>query len=771
MQEKKLMTLLGVWIIIVALAGGISVFLSFDKEEIATDPDPQKDEGIEGEIAKQGTVKKFQNTEEVREFLQTDPASASHRHGDFGLAAPDMMRDVTLEATGEAPLSADLDAPGEVGVEDRDYSDTNIQVEGVDEADIIKTDGEHIYALSEESIFIIKAYPGEESEILSQIKFDSRPQDMYLSQNRLAVFGRDSQIYEREEFSHLPRRQNFSYFKIFDISDKQNPEEVKDLRVEGNYFDSRMIGDYVYFVTSNPRYRYLENVPVLPRIIENGEQLVNDCRGNRCLDPAVYYFDSPYDSYNFTNITAINIQDEEEKINSEMYLFSGNQDMYVSLNNIYISYTKRINVDQVIMELTLEMLLPELPREEQEKIREIQGVEEYILTEEEKWRKIGNIIEFNIYAMPQEEQDRLEEKTMEYIAKKWQEIRSQVERTVIHKIAIDEGELEYENQGEVSGYVLNQFSMSEEDGYFRIATTRGRDWGMPSDIGDTESYSNLYVLDENMEKVGGVENIAPGERIFSARFMQNRAYLVTFEEIDPFFVIDLKDPRNPEILGELKIPGFSDYLHPYDENTVIGIGKETEFDRWVTEVGVKLSLFDVSDVNNPVKTDYHVLGDRFSDTLVSRDHKAFLFSKDRNLLVLPVSLRNEVEDEDGEEISEEVESPEREVEASPAEMREDAPPEISISRPMPVTPPRYNYFRGAAVFHVDRDGFELRGMIEHGEDESQNYSNQVRRSLYIEDSLYTLSNNYLKINNLDDLEIVNNLRLEMDDDKDHRIIN
>ena len=247
-----------------------------------------------------------------------------------------------------------------------------------------------------------------------------------------------------------------------------------------------------------------------------------------------------------------------------------------------------------------------------------------------------------------------------------------------------------------------------------------------------ESYNNLYVLDDNLKVIGALENLAEGEKIYSVRFMQNRAYMVTFKQIDPLFVIDLSNPKNPKVLGKLKIPGYSDYLHPYDDTTLIGLGKDTGESEWggVRVKGLKLSLFDVSDVNDPKEIDVYIMGDSGSDSIALHDHKAFLFSLDKNLLSIPVSIRESAGSRGYGKLT----------------------------------------FSGAAVFNVDKTGFELKGKIDHsdgGRISNQDYwrgynyyDNTVKRSLYIDDVLYTFSNKYLKMNELDDLNLVKKLELK-----------
>lgn len=190
--------------------------------------------------------------------------------------------------------------------------------------------------------------------------------------------------------------------------------------------------------------------------------------------------------------------------------------------------------------------------------------------------------------------------------------------------------------------------MDENNGYFRIATTVGSVTG----TGDNKSRNNMYVLDMELKQVGEIEDIAPGEKIYSVRYMGNRAYMVTFRKVDPLFVIDLSKPEEPTILGKLKIPGYSDYLHPYDENHIIGFGKDAVVVAnedgswgWADEdntaayyQGMKIAMFDVTDPTNPIEMWKEEIGDRGTESELLNNHKALLFSKEKNLLAFPIMV-------------------------------------------------------------------------------------------------------------------------------------
>jgi inhibitor of cysteine peptidase len=567
------------------------------------------------------------------------------------------------------------------GGESLDFSKTNIQVEGVDEPDIVKTDGTYLYIVVDQTVFIVLAYPAEDARILSKITLDNNtyPSNIFINDDRLVIFASSSREIEPTENNEIYKNYYWNtisttVIKIYDVSDRSNPEVARDVEIDGWYVDSRMIGDYIYVVASEDTYT------IYP-LLEDGNYTINipeikiDGDVQEIPPSSIHYVDIPDPPESMTHVISIDVKDDSEDVMQKSFMLGGTQTMYVSENNIYLVYTRYQYIPLLLTG----------------------GVGSY----------------------------------------------SDQEKTLIHRVSIDAGEVSYDAQGEIQGHVLNQFSMDEHDGYFRIATTTGNVW-------DGTAKNNLYVLDMDLKEVGKIENIAPGETIYSARFMGDRAYMVTFVKVDPFFTIDLSDPYNPTIMGELKIPGFSDYLHPYDVDHIIGVGKnavaaseeETE-QRDLTFAwyqGLKISLFNVSDFENPTEVYSIGIGDRGTDSPALYDHKAFLFDKQKELLVIPVSLY---------EISEETK-----------ELYEQDPGSV------------YGEFKfqGAYVYKFNLDGYELKGRITHRADSINDteewlwrgyYSSaDISRSLYIGNVLYTISNSMVKMNGLDDLGEINSVNLE-----------
>lgn len=523
------------------------------------------------------------------------------------------------------------------------YSTTNIQVAGVDEADVVKTDGEYLYVVSGANIYILRAYPPEQARVLSKLTLnETYGLEIYVDGDKLAVLGkhygyalvRTPYAYPEEAVSTIVRApyvySEEAFIKVYDISDRAAPVLTRAVSLNGTLSGSRMIDNYVYVVVNQPAVspsRDESDLKVaLPKVfMEDGVEEIQPTEIHYVNVPDVFYY--------FTTVVAVDIVEDVQKPTYESFLTGATANMYVSQGSMYLA---------------------------------VPNMDVWMLS--------------------------------------WEAVKPR-EETLIYRVKLAGEKIVSEAQGSVSGRVLNQFSMDEYGSFFRIATTEG--WG-------EGSVNNLFVLDMSLNIVGRLEGLAPTERIYSARFMGDRCYLVTFRQVDPFFVIDLSNPVEPGVLGYLKIPGFSGYLHPYDENYVIGIGREGS--------NVKLSLFDVTDVTSPVETAKFVVQGGWSDTPVLADHKAFLFDKSKQLLALPVliswiAVRGEY---------------------------------------------YKGFWQGEYVFNISAgDGFVLKGEVTHQENDMQssdsNYS--VRRALYIDNGLYTVSNKKVKVNSLEDLGLLKEIKL------------
>ncbi len=595
-------------------------------------------------------------------------------------------------AAPEAALASDSDS----GSNAVDYSQTNVQVQGVDEADTVKTDGEYIY---NNKVIVAKAYPAEEMQVVATLSYDQEmyPVEMYVDTKHLTVilnkgYSHWREVYPTDSDTGVPDQKDrlpvppFEYsvkVLVYDLSDRTNLEQIREIEIDGAYISSRKIDNNLYLVNN----KYIQ----IHLLRDHPEELLTPAYRDstdggeikRIGYKEICYFPGSPEA-NYLIVAGINLDNPaDQKTEVKTYLGSG-QSIYSSLENLFVA-------------------VPEY------KYEQVQPLPEPVVNTPE-----GNLSRPAILPIPVEE------------------------KTSIYKFSLQDGDTQYLGKGSVPGRILNQFSMDEHKGYFRIATTE-----QEYTASEVQMTNNLFILDQGMNVTGKIENIAPGERIYAARFLGDRGYMVTFKTVDPLFVLDLKEPQNPRVLGELKIPGYSNYLHPYDENHIIGFGKEAlevEEPHWSGQgttknayyLGMKIALFDVSDVNNPQEKFKIEIGDRGTDSELFGNHKALLFNKEKGLMAFPVTV----------------------CERDPATTDKNdylvkKDPRLAYGLPV---------FQGALVYSLSTNkGFEFKGMITHHpsgkiadlQRKSQyNYNREVSRILYIGDILYTISNGYLKANDL-----------------------
>ncbi len=637
-------------------------------------------------------MKNFESYAELREFLKENSADNDMYYRSFGVAEAAVASDAPMPSSGADKIESASD-----------FSTTNVVVEGVDELDIVKNDGSYIYTVVDNKVVIAKAFPAEDLEIMAELEFNKTVTGIFVNGDKLIVvesfYGYGGIYYGVASILPTPERSEpVTLIHVYDITDRENPEPEETFTLSGSYNDARMIDDKVYILSTT----YIDaNAPVMPFFAAGDVE--SEVKASDISYPN--FIDS---SFVFTSIMAIDIDSLEYK--GDVYLTGGSSTIHVSKDNIYLTNFKNYNWQDYQEGYYEEVVLDFLPGDVKNEIKDVlsSDIESY-----EKSQEIEGLMAEYFNSLPRNErQERLEdmqEAAIEY-STQWSKDN---EKTVIHKISVDGLEIEYEGSGEVPGSLLNEFSISEYGGNLRIATTTGNLFG------SGETLNHLYVLDEDLEIIGSVEDLAEGERIYSARFMGDKAYMVTYRQVDPLYAIDLSDPSDPQVLGYLKIPGFSNYLHPYDENHLIGIGRDADENGRTR--GVKVSLFDVSDSDNIAEVDSYVIESEWSYSTAEYEHKAVLFDKEKGILVIPVS-RNELVDEKRYE---------------------------------------YSYWSGAYVFDITSDNIDLKGTIEHQEESEQdyNYYTQIHRSLFMDDALYTVSYVKIKANEIDDLDEISEVEL------------
>ncbi|MDR3073016.1 MAG: beta-propeller domain-containing protein [Clostridiales Family XIII bacterium] len=495
-----------------------------------------------------------------------------------------------------------------------DSSKTNNQTEGVEEADIIKTDGTYIYTLNSEALHIVKANEGNPEKIASIPQIATTNEEgeltlnqekyfeMFITQDRLILIseGMREPIVEDTVGDLIidpvmsSGRQDQTRVDIYDISDRANPKYLNRLAQDGTYVSSRMIGDDLYLISNTRYYGYAHSAEdfggFVPVYEEDGKYSFADSRdilmisGKDKAESSSSYYSYYYSG--FTMISGINVRNQGSFVSKKaIYGLSGT--VYSSLDHIYLAsdpiYSSNYDYNTSVADT----------------------------------------------ARPPGSGRRISNVSTSY--------------TTLLKMSASKGKVDFVGAVQLEGYINNQFSMDEYKGVFRIVMTSDRyiyrnrsgilRWFGSGSSSRHEQSSALYTFDKKLKKLGVIENIAPDEEVYSARFMGDVAYVVTFRRTDPLFSIDLSNPKAPKILGQLKIPGFSDYLHPYGTDLLFGIGRDADEKTGIAG-NVKLSMFDISDKSNVTEEDVSILNN-ISYTQVSDNHKAILIDSERDLIAFP----------------------------------------------------------------------------------------------------------------------------------------
>jgi inhibitor of cysteine peptidase len=536
------------------------------------------------------------------------------------------------------------------------HSETNQQVLGVDELDTVKNDGQYIYTITNNTVAIVKGYPTADAVLLAKVSVDGTLQGIFVVGNRLVIV------------SEIPGY-SYPYYgggaKLPSVSTGvAQPGSIATFYPIRSFSGTTAL--FVFDISNHASPVIMTRVEVNgtlagARLIGNDVYLV-------ATQPVFCYPEVllPEQIVNGQVVKATPVQVYHSDIADQGYSFTTIVGFDTTQNNpgpvakIYlIGSTSTIYVSLHDIYLT-------------------------------------------------------------------QPVWTQSQQTIVHRISIEGLAITYQATGAVPGHVLNQFSMDEYNTYLRIATTNccGQSSGpLPLAFASAgQQETNVYVLDKSLHVTGKLEGLSPGEQIYSARFMGDKAYLVTYKRTDPLFVIGLQDPARPSVLGQLNVTGVSDYLQPYDETHLIGIGQSGTDVAWENAVrftGLKISLFDVTDPKKPAETSRYLIGGPGTSSPAINDHKAVLFDRTLNLLVIPVQVTAQ---------------------------------------------PYQPIWQGAYVFNItSTNGIVFKGgitQLQNGQLPTwQDNNHLITRTLYIGNVLYTISNNAVQMNNLTDLSGIGSVNL------------
>ena len=608
--------------------------------------------------------------------------------GPYGLGdgywggGPWIMEDMAMEGDAASTVPASGASRNSVMQAGVDYSTTNVQEVGVDEPDIIKTDGTRILAIAQGVLYYVDV-SGDTPELVGSLRLDDAgAQEMLLAGDTLLVMSRTNQWGVPMRLAPEIWNPDVPYYgsgisvlSEVDISDPADMAVVNTLFVDGSYLSARMVGhtvrvvvdsyptglEFVYPTGSGLRAeREAERINrqvIEDSTIENWLPyfVMEEKRGNRSvttegtlLDCEQTFAPQEFSGLGTLVVLTIDISQGLEPADA-VGVFADGDTIYASQESLYVA-TQRWH-DWVTLE-------------------DAQAAKEFVGV-----------------------------------------------TTEIHKFEFSgAAAATYVASGEVEGFLLNQWAMSEYNGDLRVATTSEPEWWGGRDDSVSESFVKVLREGEGvLEEIGEVGELGRGERIYSVRYIGDTAYVVTFRQTDPLYTIDLSNPEAPKVLGELKILGYSAYLHPIDDGLLLGIGQDA--DEQGRTKGTQVAVFDVSDPANPKRIHTMTFDDGWSE--VEYDHRAFLYWPATGLTMLPVQAWSW---EDG----------------------------------------REDWFAGAIGVIADRDGIEDVGTVTHielkpggaEEEYSNDWQAQIHRSLVIGDLVYTMSERGLKASSLGDLSDV-----------------
>jgi len=589
-----------------------------------------------------------------------------------------------------------------------EYSETNNQVAGVDEADFVKNDAYYIYMLSNNKFQIIKAWPAVDAKKISEFQIQGTPDKMFIYNNRVMIYSSLEPENSVNEYSYYYQRDECTYgynceftgngknlkITMLDITEISKPKLIREIYYMGSFLNARRIDDAVHTVVIFPEMQ-IEGLKYWPDELN------------------YYYWNYEYDLSN-EEIEAMFSKLRHE--NEKLILDSDISQWMPSYRDI--SYINNEPVEkQGILGNCNEYYVS------QQKGNYFIALNSNKITAD--YDDFNSTVIFGNPGAVYASKDSFficSRQSIGYMSYWFFEDQNINEASTLHKFALTNNPpaSSYIGSGFVKGHILNQFSMDEYNGFFRIATTTGH---VPS----PDTHSTISIVEQKGKEllvVGKIDNIAPTEDIRSAKFDKDRGYIVTFKKTDPLFIFDLSNPYIPKISGDLKIPGYSTYMHRIDSNHLLTIGYDADdTGNFAWFQGIMLQIFDVSDMTNPKLDHKEIIGTRGSTSDACINHLAFNYFNPKKLLAIPMIV---CEGGSGGQYGDEM------------------------------------TFNGLMVYNVTIEkGFDYLGGVSHKDENSSiNCSNWwtesnslVKRSIFMDDYVFSITNDEIKINSLENLGI------------------
>lgn len=556
---------------------------SADNQEDTQENEPR--EPAKREVAETRTLTYAKDYAEIFQLLKAAEANNYGYREDYGFVEEDTAEAMEEEAApAEEPKGATDNSGG------KDYSTTNVQVEGIDEGDIVKTDGDYIYVLHDYTTILIFKADGDKVEKTAELQLSEEEteqywwnniSDMYLCGDRLVLISIvQSMAYWKDgadEKAAIYGDRDVTRMEIIDITDRTAPKRLRAAEQDGWYSDSRLIGDTLYLISNYYPYsswNRSDEDTFIPHYYENGEK--NLITADKILLP-------PEKEVQGCQYTVLGVYDiGAAKITQCQALLGCTDQIYMNERGLYL----------------------------------VRSAYEDVVTETYK----ESVYDVEVHATG-------------YV-------------TTVHRYAVEDQKLRYMADGRVSGSIYGSFALDEADGFLRIVTTgdsntyklyRDPKYGFEnyqnSWWNTNQQVNNLFILDADMQIVGSLIGLAKGERVYSVRYNGDIAYFCTFRQVDPLFAVDVSDPTAPKQLSALKIPGFSNYLHSYTEGRLFGLGQDADEITGAVR-GLKLTMFDVSDPTNV--TELQSAYPSGSYTEASYNHHAILVDAEKDLIGFPM---------------------------------------------------------------------------------------------------------------------------------------